>query len=383
MILLINIFIVLGGEKKHVNGTEKKLKISKIVNIDELDEKENLRFENNFKEDILIDFNTDISSVSSKQPKDFLSRHNELAGLKFEEFTVFDSPQPEPEPEPSTSTATVAIIPPPRPPPPVISTTSKITRDLFEMDDPESVVLPKPETTVTETHSLFTESFKCEVKPESIEPIRFTESVSSTFFSACSGTFSSQTETLVSSNSKYYSPPTESGLMDSQSIKNRYYSSVCSNCDFAALEPVNPYNSYLGEQSSCQCCGDFFAPCSTNSCMPNGPHCYNGCADMCSSQPPTYFPPMDALPPPVLPDFDSQAEESDADKPNAYQTKVCKDFIEELEANFARLGQVKVSDQNGATSNGASTVYPTINPPPRPYKTRRPAPPPPSQKKVN
>ena len=466
------------------------------MNLDELDEKENLGFENNFKEeDILIDFNSDVSSGSAKgqPPKDFLSRHNELAGLKFEEGfkSVFDgSPEhenstSEPISAPpavvvaSTSAAATAAagtlvgaVPPPRPPPPVVpgigssSTTSKITRDLFEMDDPEDpdpplVVNPHlPEVaeqrlvpTAAEANnnnnsssstSFFTAEsgcgggggpfFQCSqlVKPESIEPIRrrpFADQSavsSSTFFSAYGGAFSSSqpaSESLVSNGSKYYSPPTESGCLETQSIKgapaahHRYYSSVCSNaCDFAGPEPLLPsssYSSYLAGQAGggggCQCCGDFFGgPCSSSVSswnMANGPvHGYNGCDMYSSSQPPTYFPPADALPPPPPPpppppDFDSSQQHcsqalDESGKPNAtsaYQTKVCKDFIEELEANFARLGQgvVKMGEQegqNGAT-NGASSSstvlhYPTINPPPRPYKTRRPAPPPPTQKKI-
>ncbi|OTF71863.1 Ack-like kinase domain protein [Euroglyphus maynei] len=88
---------------------------------------------------------------------------------------------------------------------------------------------------------------------------------------------------------------------------------------------------------------------------------------------------LSPLPPPPPPPPPPPSSSSTNMTKSSFQTKICKDFIDELEANFSRT---KVEQQHSTTANGSMNVYPIINPPPKSYKTRRQAPPPPIQKKI-
>ncbi|KPM06137.1 Ack-like kinase domain protein [Sarcoptes scabiei] len=204
-------------------------------------------------------------------------------------------------------------------------------------------------------------------------------------------------------HSKYYIPPLDNYQSSSTLLsKNRYYSSVCSNFDQSFKnEPQqtapssfpSATNTQLCEPS-CQCCqwnmscSHSFYPTITSSWLNNG--FYN---DDCSSlmmsnhhdcqidschnvnelQPSS---PSSPLSPKVKNSFEGN---NSFEKKSEFQTKICKDFIKELEANFSKVTATKSMISPGI--NTSATIYPTINPPPKSTKVRRPAPPPPIQKK--
>ncbi|XP_027203989.2 activated Cdc42 kinase [Dermatophagoides pteronyssinus] len=240
---------------------------------------------------------------------------------------------------------------------------------------------------------------------------------------------SPRNESILDSNnknnsySKYYMPPFDSQQSTTQQqqqpppySKTRYYSSVCTTtgiCECNSNLTIDPTLSATTTRPSCQCCQfDLsYNPCLSNlasqftpsissmnfippppaasNCMittnndlqqHNNCSFYNNhnnnnhlaCSDEMTTLSTLPIPPPPPPPPP--PPLSLPSSKS------SFQTKICKDFIDELEANFSRT---KVEQQHSelTTTNG-SMVYPMINPPPKSYKTRRPAPPPPTQKKI-
>lgn len=203
--------------------------------------------------------------------------------------------------------------------------------------------------------------------------------------------------------SKYYMPPYDN-QSTSQYGKNRYYSSVCSNCDTMK----NQYNTMVNENGpSCQCCYDLgygshahsghFVSDFVSTCFDN----HNFFNDVCTTNylhndhtEKRFAPPipyststLSNVSTKTNINANTNSNNNHETKRNNFQTKICKDFIDELEANFSKIGQVRMNElsndtnHNNNTNNSNSPIFPTINPPPKSYKTRRPAPPPPIQKK--
>lgn len=191
-------------------------------------------------------------------------------------------------------------------------------------------------------------------------------------------------DTLIDSSSrgnmfsKYYAPPIDN--CEVQFDKSRYYSSVCSNCDFTNEFSCNSIS--IGE-NICKCCGEYYSynnPC-TNECLPPPPPplCNESCTGTLCKMEATLYPTYPTCNNGTFPDHTN----TNTAKPT-FQTAICKEFIEKLEANFSSISSVKVKEPNGFKSTmpaSSTTVYPVLNPPPRSYKTRRPAPPPPISKK--
>lgn len=255
--------------------------------------------------------------------------------------------------------------------------------DLITTATTEATTIPCGSSTTfsTSTHTNATEKFRDE---EEIPSSSFNSSGKSYY-------------------SKYYMPPYDN-QSTSQYGKNRYYSSVCSNCDTMK----NNYNNMVNENgaSSCQCCYDLgygshaghFVSDFVSTCFDN----HNFFNDVCTTNylhndhtEKRFAPPIPYSTSTlsnvstkgninVNSNFNNDNHET---KRSNFQTKICKDFIDELEANFSKIGQVKMNElsndtnHNNTNNNSNSPVFPTINPPPKSYKTRRPAPPPPIQKK--
>ncbi|KAH7645773.1 activated Cdc42 kinase [Dermatophagoides farinae] len=216
--------------------------------------------------------------------------------------------------------------------------------------------------------------------------------------------------------SKYYMPPFDAnnGQLSQQQqqqpySKTRYYSAVCTTTGICECNNSTIPNQNLTidppttNKPSCQCCqfdlscgpclpisSQFTPSVSMNFITPQQSNCmiatndlqqrsttnnisssfYNSHTLACTDE--TTLAPL-SPPPPPLPSTNTTK--------STFQTKICKDFIDELEANFSRT-KVEHSDSTAAATSGSTIVYPTINPPPKSYKTRRPAPPPPVQKKI-
>lgn len=391
-----------GGIKKPFNGKSKfnnNNQIDKILNLDELNESKP-------KEDILIDFNNEI--VVKNSPVHLNGVSNDVL-TKQSNQDIFEMDF---NSSPIKSNEKVE------------STTDKITAELFNLNiNEESSIFSATKFTddifstknvETQLQSLINSQNK---NNKTIEQ--------ETILSASIPPQRPPPPQLTSSESfKYYSPPSEpiesvvTTTNDQQLTKNTgpYYS-VCSNCDFqsevawdsntmASYPPPPPVansvsqqqlnllpssetnhcNPYMIEPTTCQCCAEYFPRCTATSGNPYNTHCYGEqCTEMCNMQS-THQPAYP--PPPPLPSCYPVAgpiSHSSIEQPNAvkstYQSKKCIDFIEELEANFSRLGKMKLDETNGSTMtrNGATnSSFPMINPPPKTYRTRRQAPPPPA-----
>lgn len=172
--------------------------------------------------------------------------------------------------------------------------------------------------------------------------------------------------------SKYYAPPIDS--CEGQYGKSRYYSSVCSNCDFTNEFTCNSFS--IGE-NMCKCCGEYYSynnPCMNVYLPPNETTCNDNCSSTICNVESTLYPTYQCKNESFTTNFTNNTNKQ------TFQSQICKEFIEELENNFSSINNVKLKD----SSNGykPNPVYPVINPPPRSFKTRRPAPPPPIQKKT-